>query len=166
MASTLDNRGITPFLFTQNMRYQVSVYPRVYFSVFIFNTTSASFCRTFFSAFRWSVKFSLVIIMSLSTHTCTISNTSNSLDIFSWNISGILYMPIGSVGTCTFPGKGHFYRAVFLWGIILYASIPYWYTVIMNAWIILALSTYIVFCELELGFYGLSDSVSWNRTKI
>ena len=93
--STVEYRGLTPFLITHNLRYLFYVCPKNDFSVFTFNPASASFYRTFSSSFRWSAKQSLVIMSTFSMFACTISNPSKIPDIFSWNILWILHTPIG-----------------------------------------------------------------------
>ena len=63
------------------------------------------------------------MISTQSTYTRTLSNLSNSSDIFSWDISGMLPTSIGIFGTLNFPGEGQLYIYVFIRGIILYHSL-------------------------------------------
>ena len=103
MSSTLENMGLTRYLLNQNIRYLVSVHPNKTFSVFTFNTSSNILWKTFYIAFKWSIKYCLVITSTFSLYSRTISNLLKSSDIFSWKIKGLLNNPIGSFGTCYFP---------------------------------------------------------------
>ena len=119
MAYTLDDRGITPLLLTQKLRYSVSVRPKNEFSAFTFNPASASFCRNFSSAFRWSANSSLVIVITLLMYAHTISNPSKSSDI-SLEIYPVCYIHQWECfGTHNSPKGVQYYRAVLVWEIII-----------------------------------------------
>ena len=55
----------------------------------------------------------------------TMSEPSNSLDIFFWKITGLLQTPYVVFGTCTYPKLVQSYRAVWFLVIIIYDSILY-----------------------------------------
>ena len=103
IVSTLDTRDMTPSLPTPKPRYSVYVHLKNYFSSLHFSPISASFCRTFSRAFRWSAKSYFVIASMPSIYPRTVSKAFNRSDIFSWKISGLLQTPKGNVWFSYFP---------------------------------------------------------------
>ena len=96
MEYNLYPRGISILFLTHKPMYLVSIHPKNEFSIFILNPASASLCKNFSRYLTWSKKSFLVITSMSYMYTPTISNPSNSLDIFYWNISRLLQKPMGS----------------------------------------------------------------------
>ena len=97
IALTFLGTGWIPVQVIQYPRYSRAERPKIDFLAFIFSPTLVSRLKTSSSLSRWSCQCDVDNINRLLMYARTNSRPSISVDIFSWNMSGLFDSPIGSL---------------------------------------------------------------------